>query len=614
MEELTKGFRLGGRRVDPVASTVQGPDGGVVRVEPKAMRVLVRLAREAGRVVPKEALFDSVWGGRAVTDDVLTGAVSALRKALGDSPKRPHFIQTVSGEGYRLVAAVDGDGTDSSRAEAPPGRSPHFPVAWVAAFLVAAGVVALAVLPRLRPVEAEPPTVAVLPFANLSGDPGHAPLADGLTDWLITNLAHRPELRVISRTSVLGFGEGRLTLPEIARALGADLIVEGTVLREGDRVRISAQLVDGPLDRHLWAREYDRSVEDLFGLFDEVSLEVAREVADTAGRSTAGRTAGDPVTGLPSLPAEARELYLQGRAALERMEPVSVEEGIGLLRRVTEMEPGFAPAWTHLAEAFLVRSELGIEPELSAGAMERAARRAVEAAPGSADAHRLLGAARLAFHWDFAGARRELGLAAELAPGSAAAHRWFGGLLAASGEWEGAIAALRRAELLDPLGSSGPLVGVLLWRSGRPGEAEAQLRAVIARASSPSPDLHRALADLLEATGRAEEAVEQLVLVAPIDGGVVGEGEPGATLAAFHERRLAGLEERAASGVPVPRTALAETAARAGRSELAFDLLDEAVERRELGVLYTETRSGLWRLWSDERHARLRERVGAPDR
>jgi TolB-like protein/DNA-binding winged helix-turn-helix (wHTH) protein len=258
--------------VQPSLNTVsQG--GKTFHIEPKVMEVLVCLARHAGETLSKQTLLQAVWSDTFVTDDVLTRAISELRRVLEDDARESRFIQTISKRGYRLVASVDkGSGTADSKVQEPEDRkaAPSERQAprrntWVGVVAAAGGVAALALIlaglsvgalrQRLlsRTTSTKIRSVAVLPMTNLSNDSAQEYFADGMTDALITELSQIASIKVISRTSVMAYRKPDKALSQVARELGVDGIVEGTIQRSGNQIRITAQLIYAPTDRQIWA-------------------------------------------------------------------------------------------------------------------------------------------------------------------------------------------------------------------------------------------------------------------------------------------------------------------------------------------------------------------------
>jgi serine/threonine-protein kinase len=347
-------------------------------------------------------------------------------------------------------------------------------------------------------------SLAVLPLENLSAEPGQEYFVDGMTDALISELSKIEALRVISRTSVMQYKGVRKPLPEIGRELNVDGIVEGSVLRDGNRIRVTAQLIDAAGDRHLWADSYDRELGDVLALHSEVARAIAGEVR-------VALTAGDEARLAESRPVdpEAHDLLLRGRYHWERG---ATEQGLTLLEQATEADPDYAMAWAALARAYasLARVEPSQLPKAKA-----AVRRAIELDPNLAEAQAALG--RIAFYhdWDWETARRALERAIELNPGYEDAHQVYGDYFEIRGRWDEAIAEGIRSKQVNPVSASMRLnLGLAYTYAGQLDSAIAECRSALELDSLSSwayfclADAHRRKGDFTEAITAAEIAVE----------------------------------------------------------------------------------------------------------
>ena len=299
---------------------------------------------------------------------------------------------------------------------------------------------------RAAPASGTPiKSLAVLPLANLTGDPAQDYFSDGMTDALITNLASWPALRVISRQSVMRYKGSAKPLPEIARELGVEGVVEGSVVRSAGRVRITAQLIHAPTDRHLWAHSYERRLEDVLALQDEVSRAIAEEVRITVTTDGARRPRGRSVN------PDAYDAYLLGRHHWNQRSPQSLEKAIAYFRTAIAKDPDFAPAYAGLATTYgprIIYSDIAPGPgEIE---MKAAARKALELDPGLGEARAVLASA-LAYEWDWDGAEREYRRALEIDPNATVGYMSYSWYLHALGRFEESLAQRRRALELDPL-------------------------------------------------------------------------------------------------------------------------------------------------------------------
>jgi len=359
------GFQLGEWQAYPARNLLAGSHGEV-HIEPKTMQVLEILARDPGRVFSRAELNDAVWDGRAVSDEPLTHCIAALRRALGDSPKDPRYIQTIPRRGYRLICAVDSLlhsplGEDSNPGNESNGRktwlqSRRSRVAVVAVFgLILVPAVFLAVRfnmnttqMQLQPTvdgtiiaERPPRSVAVLPFVNMSPDPDQEYFADGLSEELLNLLAEVPELKVIARTSSFAFKGKNEDIRVIGQVLGVTTVLEGSVRKSGDRVRITAQLADVSDGSHIWSETYDRTMTDIFAVQDDVAAAIIDALQIHIGTN--------PTRGRPTESTEAYVLFLKARVSLNDLARQNAKE---LLLEAVEFDPQFAEAYELLAYCY----------------------------------------------------------------------------------------------------------------------------------------------------------------------------------------------------------------------------------------------------------------------
>jgi len=434
-----------------------------LKLQPQPAKILAVLVRRAGQVVTRQELAEQVWGSETFVDfeQGLNYAIRQIRTALEDDADRPRFLETLPKRGYRFIAPLD-DNAVSTRGDSPTTPSPNAPIRRKTAvriglaFLAVAGT-AIALIfaldwDYLRPRWLGGPgshrieSLAVLPLRNLSNDPEQEYFSDGMTDQLITDLAKFGDLRVISHTSVERYKSTSRSLPEIARELGVDAVVEGTVMRSGDRVRITAQLIDARSDRHLWADSYERDVQDVFGLQEEVAQRIAREVGANliAGEQAypASRRVTDPA---------AYEAYLKGSFYWNRLTCDGFDKGLRYFQQAVTEDPNFALAYVGLAESYFTLGDWGCRPkDETVPKSKAAALKALELDNNLGAAHAWLGKIAFFYEWDWPKAEKELRQALELDPNYVPAHLVYAVFLVSMGERERGLAEMNRARQLDP--------------------------------------------------------------------------------------------------------------------------------------------------------------------
>lgn len=327
-----------------------------VKLEPKVMQVLCFLASRPGTVVSREELEAHAWSGMVVTYDAVTNAIIKLRKALGDEARNPRYIETLSKSGYRLIAEVHIGVLDSADLPAGPAAQAGWPIALrILIPVVVVGLVAVWLLPKgsdptvsdgggtvLAPVPS--PGIAVLPFVNLGAVPEQNYFADGITEDLITDLSKLSSLWVVARNSAFAYRGGTEDERTIARELGADYVLKGSVQRSAERIRINVQLVDGLRGSNLWAERYDRRIDDLFALQDEIAASILSAIEVEIAPSDRARLGRSHLASIEAYDAFLRGLDHHGRRSLE-----DTQMAIDHYRRAIAIDPEFARAYAGLA-------------------------------------------------------------------------------------------------------------------------------------------------------------------------------------------------------------------------------------------------------------------------
>jgi eukaryotic-like serine/threonine-protein kinase len=467
---------------------------------------------------------------------------------------------------------------------------------------------------RDAPLAGRVRAIAVLPLTNLSGDAEQALFADGMTEALITDLARIKGLDVISRTSAMLYRNSSKRLPEIARELSVDAVVQGSVLRSGNRVRVSAQLIAAATDRHLWADDYERDVQDVLTLQREIARAIAKEIRATlTPQEEAGLSAG------PRVDPAAHDLYLKGRALIFRYNEPAIAEAIRLLQESTQVDSQFAGAWAALALAHAERGVWGAPAssrETSAKAHE-AITRALALDASSVEAHATLANISMVYDWDWVGAERALARAVELAPGDARVHNYRASLMMALRQFPQAVAEAEICRRLDPASALAvSVVGRTKYRARQFDAAIADYTSSIALDPTYSPNYAR-LADVYIALGRYDEALAWLDKGQKIVGGTRRQSDSyGVALALSGRRREAEavvgeLTERARTNDQVFYSlAMIETAL--GNHDAALAWLNRAYDARSATMFVVNAELKLDSLRGDLRFDDLLRRMKFP--
>jgi len=575
------------------------------------MQVLVILAEHSGLVASKEQILARVWPDTFVSDEVLTRAISELRKAFEDNPQQPKYIQTIPKGGYRLVAPVVREPTEHASWLAVHRKN----VATIAAAILLAAAASLYAL-RAREHAASKTAItslAVLPLTNLSGDAGQDYFADGMTDELITRLSNISALRVISRTSVMHYKGTQKTIPEIARELNVDAVMEGAVQRSGDRVRVSAQLIETRTDRHLWAESYDRDLRDVLALEGEVSSAIAREVQLQLTPTEHAR-----LSDKGTLSPEAHEAYLKGSYYWNKLTEEDVRKSVTYFEEAIRLAPRFAPAYASLAFSYnLLASDEYVAPQDGFPKAKELARKALDLDQNLAGAHAALGYALYLFDWNWAAAEAEFRRANELEPNGQGARGVYALYLSSMGRHEEAIAEMKRVVELDPLAVLALWnLGSLYWDAGQPEQAAEQFRKIL-EIDSNSPDGHQGLGITYAMEKRYDNAIAELQQAVKLSGQDVWMKASLGYAYAVAGRKKAAREvlsdlERTSKRKYVSGYLIATVYAGLGDKEAAFHWLEAAFENRDCQMPQLRNEPSFESLRSDPRFGGLVRRVGLP--
>jgi TolB-like protein/DNA-binding winged helix-turn-helix (wHTH) protein/Tfp pilus assembly protein PilF len=565
--------RFGAFEINPQGGELR-KNGMRLRLSGQPFQVLAVLVERAGEVITREELHARLWAADTFVDfdHGLNNAVARIREVLDDSAERPRYVETIPRRGYRFIAPVSDvpSATSAPSAElkvipvsavtgpgasGPSVRAPEkaFRFTHLQVLLGGAAVLVLFAFASVlyRASVAKPgrqpaiKSVAVLPLKNLSGDPAQEYLADAMTEAIIGRLSGIHDLRVISRTSVMRFKNTQLSVSDIAGTLRVDTIVEGSVIREGNRIRVYAQLIRADTDEHFWSETYDREMGDVLSLQSDVAQSIAEKFQVTVtGQEKSRLVAARYVS------PEVYESYLRGAFAKSNSR-AEVEKSIADFEEAIRKDPTFAAAYVGLAEAYdhLATILVGAPPAEMRPKVVSAARKALELDPQLAEAQAIL-ADMYQEQWQWNEAKAGYNRALELNPNDPSAHLGYASWLTCQGRIEEALDWARRARELDPLGITGVNIGWILFHARRYDEAIRELRSVLA--------VHPDNAPARWFLGFA----------------LIGKGQP--ELAIPELEKTASLMHRSPGSIEL----LATANARAGRRREALRLINELKQRR----------------------------------
>jgi len=627
-----------------------------------------------GQAVTREELRKTLWPSDTFVDfdHSLNSAVMRLREALGDSAERPRFVETLPKRGYRFLAPVTPVSTDTQSPTENPRSSKASEAAAAEIQVVDAGNVAKPTLvlapsitstetPQAAPVSTSAPaplqpaietksranrlvvgtvllilivavigvvawrqlragrgerieSLVVLPIENLTGDSNQDYLADGITDELTADLAKIRSLRVISRTSAMSYKGTRKPLPDIAHDLKVDAVVEGTLRRSGNRIRITAELIQASSDRHLWVETYDTQIQDILATESDVVRAIAKEIrvkfTPEQQRQLAARAMG----------AAPYETYLKGRYYWNQRTADGMKRAIGYFEQAIQQDPNSALAYAGLADAYDIMASAIIEAVPTKDAYPKAkeaALRAVQLDDSLAEAHTSLATMSFNYDWNWPAAERELKRALEIDPNYATAHQRYSIYLMAMGRTDESLTEMTRAHTLDPLSVSINFsLGWRLFFAHRYDDAIAQLRATLEM--DPNFALaHRVLGQVYEQKGQLSDAILELQTAArlssdsPLVLGALGHAYAHAGRRRDAEQvlqhMLAKNSERYVSPIHI-----AEVYAGLGDRESTFQWLDKALQDRSNGLVFLKVDPGFDILRSDPAFLEVLRKVGLP--
>jgi TolB-like protein/DNA-binding winged helix-turn-helix (wHTH) protein/Flp pilus assembly protein TadD len=600
----------------------------LIALQPKVLETLLFLVERHGCVVDKKELMDAVWPGAFVEEGSVARNVSVLRKVLSPNQEGESFIETIPKRGYRFAAPVSqtksqdpDDGTRPGSALAPPTSEARRKwLLWIAALILFGGlagtVFALNVFRARERIAgntrvARIQSLAVLPLTNLSGDPAQEYFSDGMTDALITDLAQMGSLKVISRTSVMRFKGTQMPLGQVARELHVDGVVEGSVVRSGTRVRITAQLLDAAADRHIWAKSYERDLGDILIVQSEISRAIASEINVQLTPQESARLATAPQAN-----PDAYQAYLLGRFHWNRGDKENLMRSIDYYEQALAKDPGNALAYAGIADSYSYLSDWYQRPREAMPKAKAAAVKALELNESLAAAHNSLCYIQQSYDWDWDGAEKECRRAIQLNPSFADAHDNYATLLAYVGRFKESAEELKRAEELDPLSFHIYTDGELSFFLSRDyARAEEQAK----RAIELEPDYflaHSYLGLVYAEMGRAKEAVAEAEKAASLTDSPLIEGFMGYTYAASGKKEAArkiakDLVKKRASEY-VCAFEIGTIHLRLGEREQAFPWFEKAFDEKSLCITSIKFDPRLDPVRDDPRLKILVERAGFP--
>ncbi|WP_169740717.1 winged helix-turn-helix domain-containing tetratricopeptide repeat protein [Nevskia soli] len=620
-------YEFGDFCVDSARRALLRRDGQPLPLTPRVFDTLLYLIQHAGSVLGKDQLMAAIWSGRVVEENNLSQNISTLRRVLGDGEGGSRYILTVPGQGYRFVGDVRevgqlpapsaGSATPAVVAGAAPSRTRKLSASRLAATVVLVAafiIIVVAIRPWHRPaptVTATPTrTIAVLPFKSLLAEARDDALDLGMTDMLIAKLSNSHELVVRSLSAVRRYG-GQTQDPLAAgRELGVESVLDGSFQRWGDRIRVTARLVQVRDGSALWAGSFDEKFTDVFSVQDAISQRVAA--------SLALRLSGDERKGLAKRYTEnieAYQLYLTGRTHIDNLTHSEILKGIDFLQRAIALDPNYALAYAAIADAYRrlpINSDM--RPEEAFPKAEAAAEKALALDDSIALTHVALGFTRMWYDWRWADAEREFKRAIELNPSDALAHLGNSVLLTNLGRNDEAILEARRALELDPM--SLIVKSVAAWsldHGGRDDEAVASLR----KAFDINPDFwlaHVQMSRILLRQGKYAEAIAELNQAKRFsegDGGIITELGIAWAKAGDLAKTRAALDELQAlsSRQYVPPSNFAGLYAALGQLDQAFTALDRAYAERDAEMAFLGNWEAADSLRADPRYAVLLKRM-----
>jgi TolB-like protein/DNA-binding winged helix-turn-helix (wHTH) protein/Tfp pilus assembly protein PilF len=641
--------------------------GTKIKLRGQPYLILEVLLSRAGEVVTREEIRARLWPADTFVDfeHGLNTSVKKLRQVLCDSAEDPRYIETVPRLGYRFVAPVEvvtetlkpaapapaveaavlpSLTPPSTRIELPPSAY-SAPVStplsgqpgsrWkllrvTLGVLVLLGLVFVGMVAKF-PVRMHWPfgssnatvnaslsakqfgSLAVLPLQNLSDDPAQEYFADGMTDELIGDLAQLRSLRVISRTSVMHYKGGKQTVPQIGRELAVDAVIEGTVEREKNRVRIRVQLIEAASDRHLWARSYDYELKDVLVLQSTAAHDIASEIQGRVEQPPAS----SPSNGARTVQPDAYEAYLKGRYFWNQRTEAGLNKSIEFFQDAIAKDPAFAAAYAGLAGSYSLLGSESLPPEIARAKARAAASKALELDPASAEGHAELGLIEFYYDWNWQQAEQEFQRAIELNPSYATTHQWYSHYLRAMGRLPEALQQAQQAQQSDPLSLS---INTTLAARYRDLHEFKQALDVVQRTLELDPNFapgHELLASVYEQQGDFQSDITELKKASTLSKdnptSLAHLGRAYALSGNQDEaRKIAEQLKQTARQHYVPAWDMAVLFAAMGDADTAFRWLEESYTKRESQMPFLKVDYRIDPLRADPRFQNMLRRVRLP--
>jgi TolB-like protein/DNA-binding winged helix-turn-helix (wHTH) protein len=605
-----------------------------LQITPKAFDVLCYLVEKAGSLVTQDELLEAIWPNTFVNPEVLRKYILEIRRVLGDRPEKPVFIETVTKRGYRFIAPVTDQNHAHPPGPPPAGRPPEllgpqatlleqknssnkvtFGKLAIPAVLVIVVAIAIAgyywrVRTGVKPLSPSNTSIAVLPFTDISPGRDQEYFSDGLTEELITNLAKVPRLKVVARSSAFQFKGKNVDLRKVGQMLGVATVLEGSVRKEGNRVRITAELIKADDGFQLWSETYDREVSHIFATQDEIARAVsnALQLKLLSGDGAATRAAS------PTTNPEAYQAYLQGQYFIARgQDREDLTKALACAEQAIKLDANYAPGWAQRSQVLERLARVGLID--NADGFQRAresAEKAITLDAGSATGYMTLALVQMNYDWDWEAADASLKKAALLEPGSAAVLGNRAHLTRTLGRPEEAIRRYEQAIALDPLRANFHLaLGYELYVAGRYEEASAALE----KAQQLNPQLsslHLTNGQILLAEGRWQRALEEMEKE-------TGEWERlSGEVLAYHtlgrrEESDKTLKKLITTHQNDAAYQIAESYAYRGEVDNAFAWLDRSYRQRDPGTPEFKTDPLMKSLRQDPRFAELLTKMRLPN-